>query len=152
MLYMPWRNEDEDLIHGSQTFEEKYDQLKDVILKNRCQYEFNSIVLDKALEELDDHNESDQYGGNVTPNAQHIDEQDLTIGQKASDLFGCFDSGRNKQHTQYDLLDDIGIFPRSSHTEQLVIKRMDGKDFRKLVRSLNTEQKLFFIMCCILLK
>lgn len=41
MLYMPWRNEDEDLICGCQTFKEKYEQLKDVILKNRSHYEFH---------------------------------------------------------------------------------------------------------------
>ena len=145
MLYMPWRNEDEDLIYGCQTFEEKYEQVKHVIFKNRCQYEFHSDMLDKALEDLECRdNESDEYGSGIAPNAQHIDEQDLTCGKKESDLFGCFDPGTQKQHTQYDLLDDIGIFPRSSHNEELLIKRMDDKDFRKLVRSLNKEQKVFF--------
>jgi hypothetical protein len=59
-------------------------------------------------------------------------------------LFGCFDPGADKQHSQYDLLDDIGIFPRSSKNEELVINRMDDTAFRKLVRSLNKEKKLFF--------
>jgi hypothetical protein len=144
MLYPPWRNEHEDLIYGCETFEEKYEQIKEVILKNRCKYEFHSDVLEMALEDLDYHSQFDDCGGNVAPNTQHIDEQDLTVGKKASDLFGCFDPGTNKQHSQYDLLDDVGIFPRSSKNEELVIKRMQDGDFRKLVRSLNREQKLFF--------
>ena len=96
MLYIPWRNEDKDLICDCKTFEEKYEQVKDVILKSRCQYEFHSDVLDKALEDLDYYNESDEYGCNVAPNAQHIDEQDLTVEKKASGLFGCFDPGTHK--------------------------------------------------------
>ena len=59
------------LIYGCETFEEKYEQIKEVILKNRCQYEFHSDVLDMALEDLDYHSEFDDCGGNVAPNAQH---------------------------------------------------------------------------------
>lgn len=144
MLYVPWRNEDKDLNHdhGCGTFEEKYESLKDVISKNSFPYEHHSDILDKALDDLQD--QSDEYVGSVAPNSQHLDEKDMIIGQKASDLFGCFDPGKNKQHSQYDLLDDIGIFPRSSDNEQLLIKRMDDEQFRELARSLNREQKLFF--------
>ncbi|CAB4033344.1 Hypothetical predicted protein [Paramuricea clavata] len=53
MLYMPWRNEDENLICACQTFEEKYEQLKDIILKNRSHCEVYSDVLEKAVEDLD---------------------------------------------------------------------------------------------------
>ena len=37
---------------------------------------------------------------------------DCAIKDKPSELFGCFDPDKNKQHNQYDLLDDIGIFPQ----------------------------------------
>ena len=39
---------------------------------------------------------------------KHINQQDCTVKDKPSELFGCFDPGKNKQHNQYDLLDDIG--------------------------------------------
>ena len=69
---------------------------------------------------------------NVAPNTKHINNQDCTIKNKPSELFGCFDPGKNKQHKQYDLLDDIGI------------KRMSGDDYYTLVRSLNEKQQQFF--------
>ena len=55
---------------------------------------------------------------NVAPDAEHINQQDSTVKDKPSELFGCFDPGKNKQHNQYDLLDDIRIFPRSSDQEE----------------------------------
>lgn len=49
---------------------------------------------------------------NVAPNAEHINKKDSAVNKdKPSELYRCFDSGKNKQHSQYDLLNDIGIFP-----------------------------------------
>ncbi|CAB3995588.1 ATP-dependent DNA helicase PIF1 [Paramuricea clavata] len=45
----------------------------------------------------------------VASNTQHRDEQDREIGPKASELFGCFDPGKDKQHAQYDLINDIAL-------------------------------------------
>lgn len=50
----------------------------------------------------------------------------------------------NKQHSQYDLLDDMGIFPRSNDEEGLVIKRTNDNDYRQLLHLLNKKQKEFF--------
>jgi len=80
----------------------------------------------------------------VAPNSQYRDEQDQEIGTKPSPLFGCFDPGTNKQHKQYDLMDDISIFPRTNDDEDLVVKCMSDDDFRKLVHSLNVKQMEFF--------
>lgn len=80
----------------------------------------------------------------MAPNAQHRDEQDQEIGTKPSPLFGCFDPGKNEQHNQDNLMDDIGIFPKTNDDEDLVVKRMTDDDFRKLVRSLNVRQMEFF--------
>lgn len=77
---------------------------------------------------------------NVAPNAEHINQQDCTVRDKCSKLFGCFDPGKNKQYNKYDLLDDTGIFPRSNDQEELVVKRLSDDDYRRLVRSLNAKQ------------
>jgi len=95
-------------------------------------------VLDDAIENV----ELEEFV-DVAPNTQHRDEQDQEIGTKPSPLFGCFDPGTNKQHNQYELMDDIGIFPRTNDDEDLVVKRMTDDDFRKLVRSLNVKQMEF---------
>lgn len=58
-----------------------------------------------------------------------------------SETFGCFDPGTSKQHSQYDLYDDMGILPRSNDDEKLMQNRLQDNEFRQLVRSLNTKQK-----------
>ena len=60
--------------------------------------------------------ESEESGNIVAPNSQYRDEQDK----------------------------DIGMYPRTNDDEELVVKRLKDTDFRKLVQSLNTEQKEFF--------
>ena len=80
----------------------------------------------------------------VAPNTQHINEQDAAAKTKPSELFGCFDPGTNKQHSQYDLFDYMGILLRHNDEEELVQNRLNDSDYRQLVRSLNIKQKEFF--------
>jgi hypothetical protein len=138
MLYTAWRNENTDLLKDFQTDQDRYEIIKNVIEQNRKQYENHTEVLDQAVQDI----ESEE--NLVAPNTQYRDEQDREIGPKASELFGCFDPGKDKQHAQYDLINDIGIYPRTNDDEELVVKRLNDADFRKLVQSLNVEQKEFF--------
>ncbi|XP_078343176.1 uncharacterized protein LOC144628926 [Oculina patagonica] len=145
MLYTPWRNESTDLINGCKTYQERFQQVKNEVLNNSHQYECHSEILDKAVEDLSnvEHGNFD----NVAPNAEHINKQDCAVKEKPSELFGCFDPGKNKQHSEYDLLDDIGIFPRSNDQDELVTKRVSDDDYYALVRSLNEKQRQFFLSC-----
>ena len=142
MLYSPWRKESTDLIKDCQTYQERFEQVKNEVFSNRHQYEYHSEILDKAIEDMN--NAECGHFDNVAPNAEHINKQDCAVKDKPSELFGCFDPGKNKQHNQYDLLDDIGIFPRSNDQEELVIKRISDNDYYALVRSLNEKQRQFF--------
>ena len=54
---------------------------------------------------------------------------------------------KNKEHNQYDLLDDIGIFPRSDDEEELVIKQTSDNNYYVLVRFLNEKQRRYFLSC-----
>lgn len=84
---------------------------------------------------------------NVAPNAEHINKQDCAIKEKHSELFGCFDPGKKKQHNQYDLPDGICIFLRNNDDKELLIKCMSDNDYYALVRSLKEKRKyIFFIM------
>ena len=96
------------------------------------------------MKDLDNDHLENMIYDSVAPNAQHINEQDGATKQKPSELFGCFDPGNNKQHSQYDLHDDIGIFPRRDDQEELLVKRISNDEYRKLVRSLNEKQRQFF--------
>ena len=140
MLYTPLRNEKKDLLKDLQTYQDRFENVRDLIEENRKHYENHSDVIDQAVQDI----ESEEFGNVVAPNAQYRDEQDKDIGSKESELFGCLDPGKDKQHTEYDLINYIGIYPRTNDDEELVAKRLKDDDFRKLVQSLNIEQKEFF--------
>jgi len=142
MLYSPWRNEQKDLIKDFGSYKESFEAQKRGIAERREQYEHSSELLDKAMEDIQC--VDDDEGPTVAPNAQHVNEQDKQTEKKASELYGCFDPGKNQQHNQYDLMTDMGIFPRSNDEEELVVKRMEDSEFRALVRSLNKKQREFF--------
>ena len=142
MLYTPWQNETTDLMKECQTYQEQFEQAKDKVISNRLQYEYHSEILDKAMEDMNNA-EHDNFD-TVAPNAEHINKQDCAVKEKCSELFGCFDPGKKKEHNQYDLLDDIGIFPRSDGEEELVIKRMSDNNYYALLRSLNEKRSQFF--------
>ena len=144
MLYTSWRKESSDLIKDCQTYQERFEQVRDEILCNRRQYEYHSEILDKAMEDMN--NAKYDNFDNVAPNAEHLNKQDCAVKQKPSELFGCFDPGKNKHHSHYDLLDDIGIFPRNKDDEELLMRRMSDNDYYALVRSLNEEQRQFFFI------
>jgi hypothetical protein len=82
MLYTAWRNENTDLLKHFQTYQDRYEIIKDVIEQNRKQYENHTEVLDQAVQDI----ESEE--NLVAPNTQYRDEQDREIGPKASELFG----------------------------------------------------------------
>lgn len=98
MLYTPWQNKSTDVINNCQTYQEQFEQIKDEILTNRCQYEYHSEIVDKAMNDVNNA-EYDNFD-NVAPNTEHIINKDCTIKNNPSELFGCFDPGKNKQHKQ----------------------------------------------------
>jgi hypothetical protein len=140
MLYTAWRNETTDLLKEFQTYQDRFEDVKDLIEVNREQYENHTEILDRAVQDI----ESEEFGNVVAANAQYPDEKDKEIGPKVSELFGCFNPGKDKQHAEYDLINYIGVYPRTNDDEELVVKRLKDADFRKLVQSLNIEKREFF--------
>ena len=53
---------------------------------------------------------------------------------------------KNKQHSQYDLLDNTGISPRCNDQDELLIKHISVEDYHTLVRSLNEKRQFFFFI------
>ena len=82
------------MIKDCQTYQERFEQVKDEVVYNTCQYEYHSEILDKAINDMNN-TEFDNFN-NVAPNAEHINKQDCAIKEKHSELFGCFDPGKKK--------------------------------------------------------
>ncbi len=66
MLYTAWRNETTDLLKDFQTYQDRFEVLKDVIEQNRIQYEHHTEALDQAVRDT----ESEESSTVVAPNAQ----------------------------------------------------------------------------------
>ena len=133
MLYTPWKNEQKDLIKDCKTYQERYKQVEEIFKSNKEQYEYHSDILDKAIKALND----DNYCAPVAPHTQHMNEQDIAAKIKPTELFECLDPGTNKQHSQYDLFQDMNILPRNNDDEELIQNYLHDTDYRQLVRSLN---------------
>ena len=103
-------------------------------------------MIEKALEDIESSNVPEHEGdfGNVAPNAQRNDEQDVLVETKDIELLACFEAGNDKLRSQYDLLHASGIFLKTNDGTDVVIKRLHDINYRKIVRSLNKEQMEFF--------
>ena len=54
MLYVPWRNEDSDILDGYMTYKARYDDLSDDVI-NEQRYSRNASVIDDAVGHLNGH-------------------------------------------------------------------------------------------------
>ena len=141
MLYTTWRNENK-LAQGYDSYENKYDALKEDIVSKRKQYEGVACDLDNAIESFE--GDTDDIGCSIAPGAQHSNEIDAGIGSNLSEFYGCFHPGAETLHSRYDMLNDVGIFARTQDDEIQQVHRLGDTEYRSLARSLNKEQKEFF--------
>ncbi|KAL9974359.1 hypothetical protein ACROYT_G011383 [Oculina patagonica] len=127
---------------GYESYGQRFEQLKLDISQNRERYEYNSEVLEKAIQCL---NNDLELSEGVAPCTQHNDEQDQNEAVTAAELSDCFNPEKERQNNdRYNLLDDFGIFPRAHDDEELLVYRMEDNRYRELARSLNKEQMEFF--------
>ena len=71
MLYTPWRNEKKDLLKDFNMYQDRFENVKDLI-EHRKQYENHSEIPDQAVQDI----ESEANENVVAPNAQYRNEQD----------------------------------------------------------------------------
>ena len=74
MLYISWRNEKKDLIQNCETYQERFEQVKDIIAQKRLQYECNTEIIDKAIEDIE--NDELEEFPEVGPNTQQREKED----------------------------------------------------------------------------
>jgi hypothetical protein len=53
MLYTAWRNETTDLLKEFQTYQDRFEDVKDLIELNREQYENHTEILDRAVQDIE---------------------------------------------------------------------------------------------------
>jgi hypothetical protein len=143
MLFLPWRNEEKDLLGDFDTYTEHYENRKHDIDQKRQEYEHNASTIDDAREraEIDDRT----LFGDVAPNTEQTESEDAENDAVPSNQFMFFNPDRPQEQRIYDLAVDIGLAPTTENEDiELIGQRIPDSDYKELVRSLNRKQYEFF--------
>ena len=134
MPFYPWRNENE-IMGGFQTFEEKYESDKEIIFQKRLEYE--TLVEDISEAEQQVNNELDEeVFDTVAPTTQHAEQQLQTNVEEDIDenLFTSYDIGQDLGHKE----------PMMTQSEEVIQNRLAEEEFLAEVLSLNKKQTEIF--------
>ena len=147
MLFMPWRNEQKDLLGPFETYRAHYNTMKESLEVKRNQYEHHSEELELARQMMEA--EEAEYDG-LAPNAEQENREAEEEGVKESENFVYFNPDRVVEHRHYDIgieLQSTCSVPRIETTGIM----LPDEDYLSLLRSLNLRQREFFnhIIHCI---
>ena len=138
MLFMPWQNEQKDLLGPFETYTAHYNSMK-ISLEAKCnEYEHHTEELELArqmMEAEEAEAEEAAYDG-LAPNAEQENREALEEGAKGSKSFVYFNPDRIVEHRYYD----IGIDLQSTCAVPTVETTgiiMPDEEYLNLLRSLN---------------
>ncbi|CAF4175172.1 unnamed protein product, partial [Rotaria sordida] len=136
MLFLPWSNEEKDLIHINH--EETFELNKDLIQQKRSEYihrEANEF--EKAFEEQTERGNDDD-----------IDDTNIEYDQDKNE-FLIYETGNNEG----DIFVEMGINTRTEKVEHFNVPKMiPDADYQRLMRSLNNNQRRYILNVMNLIK
>ena len=140
MLFVPWRNEQKDLLGSFDTFEAHYNSVQTSLIPKRNEYEHQIEELELARQMMED--EQREYD-QTAPNAEQENRDAEEEGSKESEQFVYFNPSRVVEHRHYD----IGIELQSTCSVPPVETTgilLPDDEYLTLLRSLNLRQREFF--------
>ena len=140
MLFVPWRNEQKDLIGSFDTYEAHYKSVQTSLIPKRNEYEHHIEELELARQMMED--EQREYD-QTAPNAEQENREAEEEGSKESEQFVYFNPSRVVEHRHYD----IGIELQSTCSVPPVETNgimLPDDEYLTLLRSLNLRQREFF--------
>ena len=147
MLFMPWGNEQKDLLGPFETYRAHYNTMKESLEIKCNQYEHHTEELELARQMMEA--EEAEYDG-LAPNAEQENREAAEEGVKESENFVYFNPDRVVEHRHYDIgieLQSTCSVPRVETTGIM----LPDEEYLSLLRSLNLRQREFFnhIIHCI---
>ncbi|CAF4204783.1 unnamed protein product, partial [Rotaria sordida] len=137
MLFLPWTNEEEDLIHINH--EERFELYKDIIQQKRSEYihrEANEF--EQALEEHMEKKEDED----------DIDDANIEYDQDKNE-FLIYEIG----NTEGDIFVEMGINTRTEKVEHFnVPKIIPDTEYQQMMRNLNSNQRKYTLNVMNLIK
>ncbi|CAM4949171.1 unnamed protein product [Rotaria socialis] len=136
MLFLPWSNEEEDLIHI--IHEETFELYKDLIRQKRSEYVHREAnEFEKAFEEHTERGNDDD-----------IDDKNIEYDQDKNE-FLIYETGNNEG----DIFVEMGINIRTEKVEHFNVPKMiPDADYQRLIRSLNNNQRKYTLNVMNLIK
>ena len=140
MLYLPWRNEEADLLGDFETFEEHYSTVTDVVHANEVQFSQNVDMIDQAVQANNDRGPPEHMWADIAPGTEFANEQDKAEGvvverdieQEDLDANAAMVEGNNSGYTT-----EIG----ARYQAEVDKDTLSPSEYRKLVRQLNPKQR-----------
>ena len=80
MLYLPWRDEEKDILDGYISYKARYDDLSDEILTNEQRYSQNVSIIDEAYEQLHQQGPPQHAWDQLAPGSEDQQAQDRAQG------------------------------------------------------------------------
>ena len=140
MLFVPWRNEQKNLLGSFDTYEAHYNSVQTSLIPKRNEYEHHIEELELARQMMED--EQREYD-QTAPNAEQENREAEEEGSKESEQFVYFNPSRVVEHRHYD----IGIELQSTCSVPPVETTgilLPDDEYLTLIRSLNLRQREFF--------
>ncbi|XP_061190195.1 uncharacterized protein LOC133198054 [Saccostrea echinata] len=139
LLFLPWRNENADLLGSHQTYEQHYKQKACIIQVKQKQYEHFVDELEQARLQAEEDLDNMET---VAPNTEHAEAEDAEISSEPSEEFVHYDPD-TVQHRDFDICPELGLSSKVSETEMSAV-RIPDEQYYKLLQSLNTKQREFY--------
>ncbi|XP_061186975.1 uncharacterized protein LOC133195120 [Saccostrea echinata] len=121
LLFLPWRNENADLLGSHQTYEQHYRQKACIIQVKQKQYEHFVDELEQARLQAEEDLDNMET---VAPNTEHAEAEDAEISSEPSEEFVHYDPD-TVQHRDFDIGPELGLSSKVSETEMSAVRIPD---------------------------
>ena len=137
MLFVPWRNEEEDINQNTSSFKDQYQCKADHICNLLNQYAPCRAALEEAAVAIAQAKADGELDpSNIAPLTVHMNNIDLANKHTTNDPNFV---------QQYDIAEDMGVhLPNLPKYEDLKHNQLKDNDFRTEVQKLNKKQREFF--------
>ena len=141
MLFIPWRNEEQDLLKSHKTYQDHFKAMREKIQLKKIEYDQNSELLEKV--ELATEAQTIDIFDDVCPNIESIEAKDSEKEPLTSKMYEFY-KPKNRDHAFYDLGPDIGALSYEGNSIEIVQTRLPEKDYLDLLSKLNGKQREIF--------
>ncbi|KAJ8048298.1 ATP-dependent DNA helicase PIF1 [Holothuria leucospilota] len=144
MLYVPWRNENKDILQNQDSFEKCFIKNQAQIESKMREYEPHKVIqLDELAQAYLEDNSIDEIS-QLIPSTEHTEQQDRLEGSTDCEQLSFY-SPHQQQHKIYDMCADLGMTNNTSIEITTFCPRIPENEYLELLTVLNKKQREFYL-------